>query len=146
MQKQAVVCFIKIIAGLLHHLALHYITQVCLINWSVGVYNGTVSEICQAESPTVSPERVRREHPTCSWSQSLTRQFVCLSLLAVQFDNYPGRGKKKFSCHLLHQEVPCHFPPPCPSPLDLTLSDMPTLVWHSLILSLVPVSFVVSVS
>lgn len=94
----------------LHCIALHYIAQVCLINWYVAVHNGTVSEICQAESPTVSPERVRRQHPTCSWSQSLTRQFACLSLLAVQFDNYPGRGKKSLAVTCCTRKFPVIFP------------------------------------
>lgn len=35
-------------------------------------------------------------------------QFASLFLLAVQFDNYPGPGKK-WRRHLLHQEVTLHF-------------------------------------
>lgn len=46
--------------------------------------------------------------PVCSLSQSSAGQFASLFLLAVQFDNYPGPGKK-WRRHLLHQEVTLHF-------------------------------------
>lgn len=65
---------------------------------------------------------MRRKHSTCSRVQSLTWQFACLLLLAVQFDNYPSPGKNRESCHLLHQEASCHFLSLFPSHLDFISS------------------------